>query len=76
MYVLYVADDCCLCDEAVAVLARARLQDFTCIGIDDDGSLQARYGMTVPVLRDTGAGQELAWPFDVIDVQRFLGAGT
>lgn len=72
---LFVTTDCCLCDQAVDVLAQARVPDFECIGIDGDAALEARYGVRVPVLLDVAGMRELDWPFDVVAVTAFLGRG-
>jgi len=68
---LYQRDDCRLCDEALAVLAQARVPDFSSVFIDGDTELEARYGERVPVLR-TVSGRELGWPFDAASVRAFL----
>jgi len=70
MFILYQRDDCHLCDQALAVLAQARLAGLDSVFIDDDAGLEARYGARVPVLRDA-QGRELDWPFDVAAVSRF-----
>ena len=70
---LYVSEECELCDRAIAVLAEARAPDFESIGIEGDATLEERYGVRVPVLRDCSADRELGWPFDAADVGRFLG---
>lgn len=72
-YVLYQRDDCHLCDLALEVLATARAPAFESVFIDGDESLEARYGVRVPVLRDLVRDSELAWPFDAAAVGRFLG---
>ncbi|HNR92003.1 MAG TPA: glutaredoxin family protein [Dokdonella sp.] len=72
---LYVTTDCCLCDEAVDVLAQAHAPDFECVGIDGDAMLEARYGARVPVLFAVADGRELDWPFDAAAVTAFLGRG-
>ncbi|HET7931600.1 MAG TPA: glutaredoxin family protein [Rhodanobacteraceae bacterium] len=69
---LYQRDDCKLCDEAVALLARVRAPEFESVWIDDDADLEARYGVRVPVLRDEDSGRELGWPFDAAALQAFL----
>ena len=69
---LYQRDDCHLCDLALAVLARARAPEFESVFIDGDETLESRYGIRVPVLREAGGGDELDWPFDEAAVQRFL----
>lgn len=70
--ILHQRDDCKLCDEAVALLAAARIPDFESVWIDDDAQLEARYGERVPVLRDENSGRELDWPFDVEMLGAFL----
>lgn len=69
---LYQRDDCKLCDEAVALLARVRAPEFESVWIDDDLELEARYGERVPVLRDETGGRELGWPFDPETLRAFL----
>jgi hypothetical protein len=70
---LYQRDDCKLCDEAVALLARAHVPDFESVWIDGDAELETRYGERVPVLREDASGGELGWPFDAATLQAFLG---
>lgn len=69
---LYQRDDCHLCDQAVALLARAHAPDFESVWIDDEPALEATYGERVPVLRDTDSGRELGWPFDAAALTAFL----
>ena len=71
---LYQRDDCKLCDEAVALLARAQAPEFESVWIDDDPELETRYGERVPVLRDEACGRELDWPFDAGTLRAFLGS--
>ena len=73
--ILYQRDDCKLCDEALAVLAAAPAPAFDSVWIDDDPQLEARYGTRVPVLRDTGSGRELDWPFAPATVRAFIAGG-
>ena len=73
--ILYQRDDCPLCDQALAVLAAARVPDFESVWIDDDAALEARYGVRVPVLRDEANGTELDWPFAEPALRAFLAAG-
>ncbi len=56
------------------MLAAARAPDFDSAFIDGDDALEARYGLRVPVLRDTVGGAELEWPFDVEKLRAFLPA--
>jgi len=69
---LYQRDDCHLCDQALAVLAEARAPDFDSVWVDDSAELEQRYGTRVPVLCDLRDGRELDWPFDAVDVSRWI----
>jgi Glutaredoxin-like domain (DUF836) len=71
-FVLYQRDYCHLCDQALAVLAQARLPDFDSVWVDDSQDLEDRYGTRVPVLRDVRDGRELDWPFDETAVRGFI----
>ena len=71
---LYQRDDCKLCDEAIVLLARARIPDFDSVWIDGDAELEARYGERVPVLRDEDSGSELGWPFDAAKLRIFMSS--
>lgn len=73
--ILYQRDDCHLCDLALEVLAAARLPEFESIFIDEDASLEERYGIRVPVLRNDASGAELDWPFDTARLQAWLLLG-
>ena len=74
MFILYQRDDCHLCDQALAVLAQARVRGLESVFIDDDADLEARYGVRVPVLRDA-KGRELDWPFDAARLSVWLDVG-
>ncbi len=70
--IVYQRDNCHLCDLALDVLSGARVPDFESIFIDGDPVLEQRYGLRVPVLRDTVGGQELDWPFDLDAIRAIL----
>jgi glutaredoxin len=72
--ILYQRDNCHLCDQALDVLAKARLPEFESVFIDDDADLEARYGDRVPVLRDQESARELNWPFDAPAVAAWLAS--
>jgi len=71
VFTLFQRDDCHLCDQALAVLAQARVPGLDSVFVDDDAALDARYGLRVPVLRDA-QGRELDWPFDVAAVEAWI----
>lgn len=72
-FMLFQRDDCHLCDLALEVLADAAFPEFESVFIDEDGALEAAYGMRVPVLRDEATGRELDWPFDAAGVRAWRG---
>ena len=71
-FTLYQRDDCHLCDQALELLAQARLPEFESVFIDDDAILEARYGTRIPVLRREADGIELDWPFDAQSIAHLL----
>ncbi len=71
VFTLFQRDDCHLCDQALIVLAQARVTGLESVFIDDAPELASRYGTRVPVLRD-GGGRELDWPFDVATVTAWM----
>jgi len=70
--ILFLRDDCHLCDQALALLAQAHAPAFNSVFIDGDAELEARYGARVPVLRDQRSGMELDWPFAVEQVREMV----
>lgn len=72
MMVLYGTSGCHLCDQAEALLAQAsqaRALDWRYEDIALDEALVEKYGQLIPVLA-TRAGQELRWPFSLLDILR------
>ncbi|WP_315386706.1 glutaredoxin family protein [uncultured Stenotrophomonas sp.] len=74
MFILYQRDDCHLCDQALAVLAQARVRGLESVFIDENVDLEDRYGIRVPVLQDA-QGRELDWPFDEARLTAWLALG-
>ena len=72
--ILYQRDDCHLCDLALEVMARAGVGEFDSVFIDDDATLEQRYGLRVPVL--ALEARELDWPFDAERLRAWLGEGA
>lgn len=66
---------CHLCEQAMAVLARAPLAEpvpVELVDIAESEDLTARYGLRIPVLVRGDTGDELGWPFDEAAVIEFL----
>lgn len=71
---LFQRDECHLCDQALDVMAAARVPDFRSLWVDEEPALESRYGTRVPVLRDEASGRELDWPFDAATLRQFIDA--
>lgn len=73
---LYTTVGCHLCDEALAMLHRARRDgievDVCEVEISDSESLMRAYGIRIPVLRIEGRNEELGWPFDYEQMIQFI----
>ena len=62
----YTTSGCHLCEyaaELLAELASSRQFTLTPVDISESEDLVARYGLTIPVLRNPATGRELNWPF-------------
>ena len=62
----YTTAGCHLCEHAAAMLAElARSRDLrvTPVDIGESEQLFARYGLSIPVVRNPATGKELNWPF-------------
>ncbi|MBE0483244.1 MAG: glutaredoxin family protein [Bacterioplanes sp.] len=73
--VLYGTLGCHLCDVAEAMLLRVLTVspvDVYLQDIADDPVLVEQYGVRIPVIYNEDNGQQLDWPFDEIQLQRWL----
>ena len=77
--ILYHTEGCHLCEEAhglvLAALARHGINPdlLEPVEIADDLDLLERYGVSIPVLRESSSGRELGWPFGLEDIAGLLG---
>ena len=75
--VLYNTLGCNLCELAKEQI-EPLLSDYQLllkeVDIADDAALLERYGIRIPVIRLNATINELDWPFDTLEVQRFLDA--
>lgn len=72
---LYHTEHCHLCEEAAALCAAVLNPDYfdvVAVDIVDSDALVDRYGIRIPVLRNSDTGDELGWPFDVAQLIAFL----
>jgi hypothetical protein len=71
---LYGTSACHLCEEALAIVlpvTQALGLILNLIDIAGDDALEARYGLSIPVLSSPREG-ELCWPFDTDKVSAFI----
>jgi len=73
--IVFSRQDCHLCDLAVAMLERTGTP-WRRVDIDADPELAIRYGNHVPVLRKTGSGRELFFPFNEEQVESFVAGNA
>ena len=78
---LFGTAGCHLCEEAEALLQLAiarESREFTLKTIDvaDDAAWLDRYGVRIPVLRNSDNGAELGWPFGPDELRKFLNSLT
>ncbi|MGZ8218455.1 glutaredoxin family protein [Methylomagnum sp.] len=75
---LYGTLGCHLCEQAEAILHEAARASgltlpFEKVDIADDPELFERYGIRIPVLRESTSETEIGWPFDVARVISLVG---
>jgi hypothetical protein len=74
--ILYGTDGCHLCDQAYELMMPAMAQEritVTHSDILDDPRLEERYSIRIPVIQDAASLRELGWPFDLDQLEEFLG---
>jgi len=68
--------DCHLCEQAEEIIRECLPNDYDevveTIDIAEQEHWQARYAVRIPVLYDPSSEKELAWRFEVSDVQAFI----
>lgn len=69
--VIYSREDCHLCERAGELLQQAGVSARE-VDIEDSVALLSRYASRIPVLADRESRRELAWPFDLEQLQKFL----
>jgi hypothetical protein len=73
--ILYTRAGCHLCEQAAAMLERTGIK-WRPVDIDADPKLEERYGLRIPVLRRSGSGEELDYPFDDSRIKAYAGMGS
>lgn len=74
---LFSSPDCCLCDDALAILERVKKDipfEIMKKNIYSDKGLLIKYRFTIPVVREASLGTELNWPFSETEFRHWLAA--
>jgi glutaredoxin len=70
---LYTTSACHLCDSAIALLTETNTSfEVIPIEIANDDQLILQYGTRIPVLKRDDTQLELAWPFNLSDINAFV----
>ena len=73
--ILYTGQACCLCEQAEDLLvqfAPQAMADLKKIEVSSDSGIYHLYGARIPVLYREDTKQELAWPFDSVQLVEFI----
>lgn len=70
-YTLYSTVGCHLCEQAENLLQSFSV-DMVSVDIAEDELLMQRYGVRIPVLKNSQNDDELGWPFDAAKLQDWL----
>lgn len=71
----YTGPQCHLCELAEQVMAqtnKASDLEITKFNIREDANLYHCYAVRIPVIKRLDTGDELGWPFDVEQANKFL----
>mgnify|MGYP001554840536 CR=1 FL=1 len=71
--ILFTRDRCHLCERAAEALNELGL-NWRAVDIESDPALEARYGLTIPVVRCEHTKKELCYPFGKAQLLDLLGA--
>lgn len=70
----YTKEGCPLCDEGLAILCTFSGLEIDRIDIEDEPDVYAQYAVRIPVIRIMDSTNELGWPFDRQDVEKFISS--
>lgn len=73
LLLLFTRDGCHLCERAAEALNELGLE-WRAVDIESDAELEARYGLTIPVVRCEHTKKELCYPFGKAQLLDLIGA--
>lgn len=79
-YILYSSKECCLCDDAMALIEQIKAERAVTVSkvdIYQDKALLIKYRTRIPVLKEEGGtekseSRELGWPFSLETLREWL----
>jgi hypothetical protein len=70
---LFGTSGCHLCEQAELIVNACVPDDVEHVDIAEQEQWQELYAIRIPVLYDPKTKQELGWPFDLAQVEEFIG---
>jgi hypothetical protein len=70
---LFGTSGCHLCEQAEIIINACVPDGVETVDIAEQEQWQAQYAVRIPVLYDPETKQELGWPFDLAEVEGFIG---
>ncbi len=64
---------CHLCEQAEIIINACVPDGIETVDIAEQEQWQEQYAVRIPVLYDSESGRELGWPFNLADVEAFIG---
>ena len=70
---LFGTSGCHLCEQAEIIIKACEPDGVETVDIAEQEQWQEQYAVRIPVLYDPETKQELGWPFDLAEVEGFIG---
>ncbi len=71
--ILFGTSACHLCEQAESIIKSCIPDGVDYVDIAEQERWQEQYAIRIPVLYDPETEHELGWPFDLADVESFVG---
>lgn len=71
--ILFGTSGCHLCEKAEVIVNACVPGGVETVDIAEQEQWLERYAVRIPVLYDSETKQELGWPFDLAEVEDFIG---
>lgn len=71
--ILFGTSGCHLCEQAEVIVHACVPEGVDYVDIAEQEQWQEQYAVRIPVLYDPETKLELGWPFDLAEVEKFVG---